>query len=480
FAARGPSIRPGEIPTVTLYDIAPTLLYLLGLPVAQDMPGRVLEQAIDPKFLAAHPAKQVPSYEGLGGRDARASLAAEGGEGETGDPAADEEMVAQLRSLGYIGGSDAPGGAAPAAGGPGTAGPGSAGAGAGVPTLSGPAAGAPAGTAGVPTILYHANLAGVYLAKRQLDRAEEEIRKGLALDPQAPPILLAQSMLYEMRGQPEKAVEILRDMVPADPQAAPVRLVTIANLYVRMQKPADGAAYFASIRDPGTPGFEAARQTGLGIVLAAAGRNREAETALRQALKLDPVSIAAIQELFVLLDGQGRAQEAEAALRAGLKRPQAPGMFHNLLGLVLKRRGDMKGAEMELRQALEASPDLVGALANLGGLYLQENRVPEAVSVLESALEKDPRNVEARTNLIVALGMEKNLDAARGRFDEGEKQGLKAPQFYNAWAYALHLNGRREEALETLRQSLRLDPRQADARRLEQEIEAADASAPVR
>jgi tetratricopeptide (TPR) repeat protein len=329
----------------------------------------------------------------------------------------------------------------------------------------------------VPTILYHANLAGVYLSKRQLDRAEEEIRKGLALDPHAPPILLAQSMLYEMRGQPEKSVEILRDLVPADPQGAPARLVAMASLYVRMQKPADGAAYFTSVRDPGTPGFEAARQTALGIVQAAAGRNSEAEAALRQALRLDPVSVPAMQELFGLLDGQGRAQEVEAPLRAGLKRPAAPAMFHNLLGLVLKRRGDTKGAEMELRQALETSPDLVGALANLGGLYLQENRVPEAVSVLESALEKDPRNVEARTNLIVALGMEKNLDAARSRFDDAEKQGLKAPQFYNAWAYALHLNGKHDEALEALRQSLRLDPRQADARRLVQEIEASGGSA---
>jgi tetratricopeptide (TPR) repeat protein len=444
------------------------------------MPGRVLEQAIDPKFLSAHPVKQVPSYEGLAG-DARAARGTAGAPAEAGDEAANEEMVAQLRSLGYIGGGDEAGSPAPSGpGGAPSGGPGSAGSapanGSVPPGSPSPQAGA-AGTAGVPTILYHANLAGVYLSKRQLDRAEEEIRKGLALDAHAPPILLAQSMLYEMRGQPEQAVEILRDLVPADPQGAPARLVALANLYVRMQKPADGAAYFTSVRDPGTPGFEAARQTALGIVQATAGRGSEAEAALRQALKLDPVSVPAMQELFGLLDGQGRAQEVEAPLRAGLKRPAAPAMFHNLLGLVLKRRGDTKGAEMEFRQALEASPDLVGALANLGGLYLQENRVPEAVSVLESALEKDPRNIEARTNLIVALGMEKNLDAARSRFDDAEKQGLKAPQFYNAWAYALHLNGKHDEALEALRQSLRLDPRQADARRLVQEIEASGGSA---
>jgi tetratricopeptide (TPR) repeat protein len=320
----------------------------------------------------------------------------------------------------------------------------------------------------------------VYLAKRQLDRAEEEIRKGRAIDPQAPPLLLALSVLHEMRGELEKAVDVLRSLVPVDPQAAPGRLVKIAELYARMGKPEDGIAYLGTLSRGGTPGFEAARQTALGIVLTAARRPAEAETAFRAALRDDPASVSAMQELFALLDGQDRAADLEPLLRTGLKRTPAPAMFHNWLGLVLKRRGDLRGAEMQFRQTLEVSPDLVGALANLGGLYLQEGRVPEAVSALESALDRDARNVEARTNLIVALGMEKNLDAARARFEDGEKQGLRAPQFYNAWAYALHLNGRRDEALEMLRQSLRLDPRQADARRLAQEIEAGGLPSPYR
>ena len=459
FAARGPAVRRGEIPTVTLYDIAPTLLYLLGLRVAQDMPGRVLEQAIAPEFLAAHPIATVPSYEGLG---PPAASTASGGAPETAGTEADEEMIAQLRSLGYIGGAE---GDAPDAA-PGT------------PATGAAAAGA--ATAGVPTILYHANLAGVYLAKRQLDRADEEIRKGLAIDPQAPPLLLALSLLHEMRGDLEKSVEVLRAMIPADPQAAPGRLVRIGELYARMGKPADGVAYFQSLARAPVPGFEAARQTGLGIVLAASGRAREAEAAFRAALHDDPVSVPAMQELFALLDGQGRAAEVEPLLRAGLKRTPPAAMFHNWLGLVLKRRGDVRGAEMQFRQSLEAAPDLVGVLANLGGLYLEEGRLPEAVSTLESALDRDPREVYARTNLIVALGLEKNLEAARARFDEGEKQGMKAPQFYNAWAYALHVNGRRDEALEMLRASLRLDPRQADARRLVQEIEAGSVPTPYR
>jgi hypothetical protein len=46
-------------------DVAPTLLYALGLPVGRDMDGRALTGAFEPAFLAGHPLSFVPSYEAL-------------------------------------------------------------------------------------------------------------------------------------------------------------------------------------------------------------------------------------------------------------------------------------------------------------------------------------------------------------------------------------------------------------------------------
>jgi Flp pilus assembly protein TadD len=87
------------------------------------------------------------------------------------------------------------------------------------------------------------------------------------------------------------------------------------------------------------------------------------------------------------------------------------------------------------------------------------------------ALEKDARNVESRTNLIVALGMQHDVEGARKLVQEAEGMGMRVPLFYNGLAYALHINGLSDEALEALRESLKIDPRQADARRLQAEIE---------
>jgi hypothetical protein len=62
----GAGIRPGSRPAgATVLDVAPTLLYLMGLPVARDMEGRVLTEILEPDFAREHPVTFIPSYEGL-------------------------------------------------------------------------------------------------------------------------------------------------------------------------------------------------------------------------------------------------------------------------------------------------------------------------------------------------------------------------------------------------------------------------------
>jgi predicted AlkP superfamily phosphohydrolase/phosphomutase len=62
----GGGIRPGTRPArASVLDVAPTLLYLLGLPVARDMEGRVLTEILDPGFAEGNPVTFIPSYESL-------------------------------------------------------------------------------------------------------------------------------------------------------------------------------------------------------------------------------------------------------------------------------------------------------------------------------------------------------------------------------------------------------------------------------
>jgi hypothetical protein len=46
-------------------DVTPTILYLMGLPVARDMEGRVATEILEDDFARAHPVTFIPSYESL-------------------------------------------------------------------------------------------------------------------------------------------------------------------------------------------------------------------------------------------------------------------------------------------------------------------------------------------------------------------------------------------------------------------------------
>ncbi len=62
----GDGVRRGvAIRGASVLDVAPTILYLMGLPVARDMEGRVLTEIVDDDFARAHPLTFIPSYESL-------------------------------------------------------------------------------------------------------------------------------------------------------------------------------------------------------------------------------------------------------------------------------------------------------------------------------------------------------------------------------------------------------------------------------
>ena len=57
FIAAGPDIDPSfGLKTVHSLDITPTLLYSLGLPIAEDFDGKARLRLFKPEFRAAHPS----------------------------------------------------------------------------------------------------------------------------------------------------------------------------------------------------------------------------------------------------------------------------------------------------------------------------------------------------------------------------------------------------------------------------------------
>jgi Type I phosphodiesterase / nucleotide pyrophosphatase len=61
--AYGSSVRAGRVPLGALVDVTPTILYLLGLPVAREMDGYARTDVFTPAFTASRPITFIPTYE---------------------------------------------------------------------------------------------------------------------------------------------------------------------------------------------------------------------------------------------------------------------------------------------------------------------------------------------------------------------------------------------------------------------------------
>lgn len=94
LALAGGPISPGPIDGATIVDVAPTLLYLLGLSIPQTLDGEPLTEIIDPDYLLRHPVESVASD--------GAATPEVAGTPDQGEPALDETTRERLRALGYI------------------------------------------------------------------------------------------------------------------------------------------------------------------------------------------------------------------------------------------------------------------------------------------------------------------------------------------------------------------------------------------
>src|SRR4030095_3489346 len=90
--AKGRSIKPGfDLSVASIYDMAPTLLYLLDQGVPEDMDGRVLTEAITEEHLQANQIRLSAPNESEGPGEMEFS------------PEENVEMIERLKQLGYIG-----------------------------------------------------------------------------------------------------------------------------------------------------------------------------------------------------------------------------------------------------------------------------------------------------------------------------------------------------------------------------------------
>jgi hypothetical protein len=95
FLAHGPAFQPGRrVAGLTVFDVAPLILHLLGLPPGEDMPAvasRNYLAALDPAYAAKHAVPTIASW----GSNEHVALRPR-------TDAEEQRILEELRSLGYI------------------------------------------------------------------------------------------------------------------------------------------------------------------------------------------------------------------------------------------------------------------------------------------------------------------------------------------------------------------------------------------
>jgi predicted AlkP superfamily phosphohydrolase/phosphomutase len=90
--AGGPVVQGARLDEAAVFDITPTVLHLMGLPVPAQMKGRVLTEVLEPSWMEANPVREL-DYEGEPAVDTTAGEELE---------ELSEEDIEQLKALGYV------------------------------------------------------------------------------------------------------------------------------------------------------------------------------------------------------------------------------------------------------------------------------------------------------------------------------------------------------------------------------------------
>ena len=90
FVAAGPAFSHARVEGLSVCNVLPILVYLKGIPVAEDLCGHPPERVFASAFAARHPASSVASY----GTKAAATVLAE--------DSTDDAVMDHMRALGYV------------------------------------------------------------------------------------------------------------------------------------------------------------------------------------------------------------------------------------------------------------------------------------------------------------------------------------------------------------------------------------------
>ena len=299
-------------------------------------------------------------------------------------------------------------------------------------------------------------LARAYLLSKNPNQAIAALEQAVAAKPDYTEAILALADLNLQSGKPQAVVAAMEEFVKKHPDLPQARLL-LANAYRALGRLDDAATLFRE-QIKATP-ESADDYFLLGQTLRQQKKDDEARRAFEKASELAPYNTNPVDRLVEMDLADKRYAAAIERVQQELQKNPASASAHVTEAKIYATQRDWPRATSALQKAIELDANFAPAYDLLIGVYLAENKLPQALSELEAGLTKNPNNPRALLTVGMIYEQMKDYEKARGSYEKLVAMSPDAVPGLNNLAvlYAEHFN-QLDKAYELAQKAHSLQP----------------------
>ena len=305
----------------------------------------------------------------------------------------------------------------------------------------------------------HAQLAHAYLSDGLYGQALAETRRAIRQDGPDDRLLLIAALARLGLGEADAALELIGQAIALAPDNDDLYRA-LRDICQREKRFAQTEELLAQLHADHEQ--SASLWATKGWLYAHQERPTAAVEALHQAIQLDEQHLFAHVELSRLLIAEGRLAEAETALAEAVRiQPDDP-QLALALGDCQLQQGRAEQAARTFDQALKAG---VISAVDIARIYYEHKRPDRAIEYYEHALAGTPDDPLVLNNLAWTYAEEgQRLSYALNLSLRAVKLAAESSVYLDTYAELLHLLGRHAHAVAIMRQALALEPTDGEHR----------------
>ncbi len=422
----GPSFQRGkELKGYDLYDITPTLLYLYGLPLAEDMKGQIMSAAFKEEAFHIEKIKHVATYE-----TARQKEAIQ----VTASSSTDASIKERLVSLGYINQGELVSAA-----------------------KTKTKEGAPKSRFDTRNPLLEAHHLEESGKEEEALQLYEKILDENPNTKKASVIHNQLALLYQKKGMVQKALRHIQKAIYLKPELSSFYVnqgnILRENSLFHKAESAYQKALSLNAKD-------SMAHYNLGFLYEKQKMWKEAKEKYQRALNVDPKFQLAKTQFLALLRAHGTQKEVDRYQSSLFKEAGKKGDATSLLqeaSFLISKKENAKALEI-LKKASKIEPNNSLIYNDIGGLYLATRKPKEALSYFKKALLLDPAYELAYLNLGSTYLELKKWGESKKYFQDALNLNPKnATVYYLLGKVEMNLY-QKEEAKKNFQKALKLQP----------------------